>query len=468
MTGKELLYVLAGSDKAQFSLSSTTMAVTGAKAGTKPSAPDMKLAMVADKSESATTVVEGTCPGLGGSWMSLTPLAANAPVLASAADVRAAHGKFAAGKEGAFKAPQWCYAAVSVKDGKTTCTFASASNHKYTAAMYCETIEGWFFASKATNVTAKDNGGKQVTLAITYKKAISEITNNDIVLKICGKLAEALAVPYNRMTDSFGGYFGSPSPSLPTSAPVAPAKPATNATANATKRVLANATANATKPAVQTEWVINVYAQPDPFAKKADNEALVKATTGTAALAAVDTVTKATYGAMTAKAVVTTEVAVKWIKKPTATGGAKQITVAGSTDVGGYVYCAVSKTASRLRMLNTTNATATNTTKPAPAATKEVVSLQSASTASKYTTQRFETKTAALAFSLVFTGLGEGKAYSWMCEATSLNPIAPAFRTAMEKGTSSTTAAPVVVAGDSTLWSSLFAAVLMIAAVFFY
>lgn len=169
---------------------------------------------------------------------------------------------------------------------------------------------------------------------------------------------------------------------------------------------------------------------------------------------------------MTAKAAVTTEAAVKWIKKPTATGGAKQITVAGSTDVGGYVYCAVSKTASRLRVLNATNAT--NATKPAPAATKEVVSLQSASTASKYTIQRFETKTAALAFSLVFTGLGEGKAYSWMCEATSLNPTAPAFRTAMEKGTASTTAAPVVVAGDSTLWSSLFAAVLMIAAVFFY
>lgn len=74
--------------------------------------------------------------------------------------------------------------------------------------MYCETIEGWFFASKATNVTAKDNGGKQVSLTLTYKKAISDITNNDIVLKICGKLAESLAVPYSRITDAYGGYFG--------------------------------------------------------------------------------------------------------------------------------------------------------------------------------------------------------------------------------------------------------------------
>jgi hypothetical protein len=464
MTGKELKYVLAGSDKAVFSLSATTMAVTGAKAGTKPTAPDMKLAMAADKSESASTVVEGTCPGMGGSWISLTPLAANAPALASVADVRAAHGKFTAGKEGAYKAPQWCYSAVAAAAAKTTCTFATASNHKYQAAMYCETIEGWFFASKVANVTAKDNGGKQVSLTLTYKKAISDVTNNDVVLKICGKLAESLAVPYSRITDAYGGFFGSPSPSLPTAAAAKPAAPAKNTTTKT--RVLANTT-NATKPAAQTEWKVNVFAQPDPFAKKADNDALVKATTGTAALAAVDGVTKATYGAMTAKAAVTTEAAVKWIKKPTATGGAKQITVAGSTDVGGYVYCAVSKTASRLRMLNAT-ANATNATKPAAPATKEAVSLQSASTAAKYTIQRQETKTGALAFSLVFTGLGEGKTYSWMCEATSLNPIAPAFRTAMEKGTSATTAAPVVPTGDSTLWSSLFAAVLMIAAVFFY
>jgi len=55
-----------------------------------------------------------------------------------------------------------------------------------------------------------------------------------------------------------------------------------------------------------------------------------------------------------------------------------------------------------------------------------------------------------------------------MCEATSLNPTNPAFRTAMTKGTSATDAAKPVTDGESALWSSLFAAILMIAAVFFY
>merc|ERR1712100_613603 len=341
------------------------------------------------------------------------------------------------------------------------------SKGEYSAALYCETIEGWFFASKMVNVTAADNGGKPVSLALTFKKAISDITNNDVVLKMCGKLAENMAVPYNRVTDAYGGYFGNPSPSLPASAPVAKPAAAANAT-NATKTRMLNTT-NATAAPVQTEWVINMMVQPDPFAAKADNDATVKAATGTSAIAALDTVTKATYGAMTAKAAAVTEVAVKWVKAPAGTGGAKQVTVAGSTDVGGYVYCGVSKTASRLRMLNATANASNATAKPAATAVaKEVVNLQSASTAAKYFIQRFETKTGALAFSLKFSGLNEGATYSWMCEATSLSPVNPAFRTAMTKGTAATNPAPVVPAGDSALWSSLFAAIIMIAAVFFY
>merc|ERR1711990_414379 len=296
------------------------------------------------------------------------------------------------------------------------------------------------------NVTAPDNGGKPVSLALTFKKAISDITNNDVVLKMCGKLAENMAVPYDRVTDAYGGYFGNPSPSLPASAP-APAKPAANTTANATKRML-NTTANTTAK-VQTEWVINMMVQPDPFAAKADNDAVVKAATGTSALA---------------------EVAVKWVKAPAGTGGAKQVTVAGSTDVGGYVYCAVSKTASRLRMLNTTaNASNATAAKPAAAAAAPVVvDLRSAATAAKYFIQRFETKTGALAFSLVFSGLAEGSTYSWMCEATSLSPVNLAFNTGLTKGTAATDAAPPKSTGDSALWSSLFVAIIMIAAVFFY
>jgi len=228
-----------------------------------------------------------------------------------------------------------------------------------------------------------------------------------------------------------------------------------------------NTTTNKTTPAKQTEWVLNLFVQPDPFADKVDNAATVTAATSTGALAAVDTVTKADYGAMTAKAAAVTEKAVKWVKKPAGTSGAKQITLAGSTDVGGYVYCGVSKTASRMRMLNTTNAS--NATAAKPAATKtEVTNLQSAATAAKYTIQRSETKTGALAFSQTFSGLGEGKTYAWMCEATSLSPSNPTFRTAMEKGSTATSPAPVVKEADSALWSSLFAAILMIAAVFFY
>lgn len=94
------------------------------------------------------------------------------------------------------------------------------------------------------NVTAADNGGKPVSLALTFKKAISDITNNDVVLKMCGKLAENMAVPYNRVTDAYGGYFGNPSPSLP-AAPATPAPAAKTNTTNATKTRVLNTTAAA-------------------------------------------------------------------------------------------------------------------------------------------------------------------------------------------------------------------------------
>merc|ERR1712151_437862 len=129
-----------------------------------------------------------------------------------------------------------------------------------------------------------------------------------------------------------------------------------------------------------------------------DNAAMVTAAAAAAALAAIDKVTKTKYGAVKAAAKTVTEAAVKWVKKPTATGGAKQLTLAGSVDVASYVYCAVSKTASRIRMLNATNAS--NATRPAASAA-----------ATKFTIQRYEASTGKLAFSLVFSGLAEGKSY---------------------------------------------------------
>jgi len=106
-------------------------------------------------------------------------------------------------------------------------------------------------------VTAKDNGGKAVGVTLTFSKAISDITNNADVLKACGALAKALAVPYSRVTDQYGGFFGQPSPYLPTSVPKAATPAATNTTkaaTNATKTRLLNATANAT--AKQTAWTV--------------------------------------------------------------------------------------------------------------------------------------------------------------------------------------------------------------------
>jgi hypothetical protein len=70
-----------------FSLSSALAAVTAEAAGTKPAAPTMKLAMVADKSTAATTVVEGECPGMGGSWVNLNPESWGTTILSTVKEV---------------------------------------------------------------------------------------------------------------------------------------------------------------------------------------------------------------------------------------------------------------------------------------------------------------------------------------------------------------------------------------------
>lgn len=127
--------------------------------------------------------------------------------------------------------------------------------------------------------------------------------------------------------------------------------------------------------------------------------------------AEVDKLTKTKYGAAVVTAATSAEAAVKFVTEPTAKGGDKKITVSGSTDVGGFVYCALSKTGTRrARMLaNTTaaNTTAANTTTPAtPAAkTTTVTSMTAASTKEKYNIKRTTTKVKALTFSFEFTGL---------------------------------------------------------------
>lgn len=145
--GKELKYKIDGTDKATFALSSLVVAVTAAKAGTKPASPKLTLTMKSDTSKAASTVIEGECPGMGAAWMQFAPAAKAAAILSKVADVTAAHGKFNSAAANMHTLEQWCYGAVTAAGQKTTCTFSTASNQNYTVALYCETIEGWFFAS---------------------------------------------------------------------------------------------------------------------------------------------------------------------------------------------------------------------------------------------------------------------------------------------------------------------------------
>ena len=130
-----------------------------------------------------------------------------------------------------------------------------------------------------------------------------------------------------------------------------------------------------------------------------------------------------------------------------------------------------------MRRLLATNATANATTPAAPVAPTTsgpaayTTMLTDSTLSTKFTFQRAETKTTAFTFSLTFSGLSEGKKYAWGCVATSMNPnlMLAEFATAAVGGDSTTTTTPPAKpAGSSALWSSLIAAFIMIAAVFFY
>lgn len=64
-----------------------------------------------------------------------------------------------------------------------------------------------------------------------------------------------MAVPYSRVTDAYGGYFGAPSASLPAATASSTTAAKTNTTAN--KSRMLNTTANATVN--KTEWVLNLF-----------------------------------------------------------------------------------------------------------------------------------------------------------------------------------------------------------------
>lgn len=199
---------------------------------------------------------------------------------------------------------------------------------------------------------------------------------------------------------------------------------------------------------------------------------------GTAMVAAVNKAVT-TYGAATVTAAAVTEVTVAWKNSPTASAGTSKVTITGSTSAAGYVYCMVSKDGTRRLLAAAAAATpAANTTTPAAtpapaaaaAAAPYTTMLTDTTLSGKFNFQRAETKD-PFSFSLEFSGLSEGKKYAWGCVATSLNPdmMAAEFKTAAVGGDSTTTVTPVVKpSGSSALWSSLIAAFVMIAAIFFY
>merc|ERR1712110_1044981 len=144
------------------------------------------------------------------------------------------------------------------------------------------------------------------------------------------------------------------------------------------------------------EWKINLVVQPDLFAAKVDNAATVTAATNPDAIAAVNTVTGTSHGTLAKAnfaAADITEVAIK-LSTATATGGKEQLTLSGTTDVGGYVYCGVSKTASA-RMLADTTATKTTTTDATKTATTDAT--KTATTDATATTATTTTATPAVA-----------------------------------------------------------------------
>jgi len=85
-------------------------------------------------------------------------------------------------------------------------------------------------------------------MGLTFKKAIDDVTNYDTVNKLCKVIAEHLKVPYGRIRDAYGGYWGKKATNLP------PPPPKTGNGTNGTRML------NTTNVTKKTEWVVNLYA----------------------------------------------------------------------------------------------------------------------------------------------------------------------------------------------------------------
>lgn len=190
-------------------------------------------------------------------------------------------------------------------------------------------------------------------------------------------------------------------------------------------------------------------------------------------LTAINTVTSKDFGAPTVVAATVTEAAVAWNVEPTGASATKAIVVSGSMTAAGYVYCATD--ARRLQ-----EASAAAEASPAAEASAAEASVAANATEKaednlKWT--RAKVTAADLKFSIEMAG-AEGATLKWACVGTSANPDADLakFKTTTVSGSTATNPKPAPPAvstndtteADSTLMSSLFAAIIMIVAVFFY
>merc|ERR1719183_2217718 len=256
------------------------------------------------------------------------------------------------------------------------CDFATASLREYVAALYCKDIDGFWYSSAAlSEFTALDNGGQAFNMALTYGTAIDVNTNIDVVLEVACAISVGLQVPSNRVTDELGGFCGSPSPLVGSAAveeeaatedaaaegdateeAAAEGDATEEATEDAAERLLQDEAAegdateeaaegDATEEAaeeeaaepVQTEWVINMYVQSDPYATTYAVDDIIAVADTLAD--EIDAVTSADFGAATVVSAAVLEVACAFVQAPAATPDKLNFVVAGTTDVSGYVYC---------------------------------------------------------------------------------------------------------------------------------
>jgi hypothetical protein len=414
------------------------------------------------------------------------------------------------------------------------CDFATASLREYVAALYCKDIDGFWYSSAAlSEFTALDNGGQAFNMALTYGTAIDVNANNDVVLEVACAISVGLQVPSDRVTDELGGFCGSPSPLVGSAAveeeaatedaaaegdateeAAAEGDATEEATEDAAERLLQEEAAegdateeaaegDATEEAaeeeaaepVQTEWVINMYVQSDPYATTyAVDDIIAVADTLTDE---IDAVTSADFGAATVVSAAVLEVACAFVQAPAATPDKLNFVVAGTTDVSGYVYCygeiegtpvpAPVDEAAAERLLQeeaaegdateeaaegdaTEEAAEGDATEEAPEEAAEEEAAEEAPMTEEeflaaHTMVRQMTVSPDFGFSMEFAA-AEDHTYNWGCFCTSLNPGNPQFTTEVTVGVVQTLVTPVEPVSAQSVWCGVIMA--LFAAVFMY